>query len=100
MRIAALDLIMDRAQCSRTVAIVEAGRDAVGPDVDLVLDGHGRLKVPTAVAMCRALAPPLALTAPGLGAELNEEPCARFPYAPHDVPLLDGLAAWKPARLP
>ena len=32
----------------------------------------------------------LAPTAPGLGVELNEEACARFPYAPHDVPLFDG----------
>jgi galactonate dehydratase len=32
----------------------------------------------------------LAPTAPGLGVELNEEACGRFPYAPHDVPLFDG----------
>ncbi len=32
-------------------------RDAVGPDVDLMLDVHGRLNVPTAIAMCQALAP-------------------------------------------
>lgn len=32
----------------------------------------------------------LAPTAPGLGVELVEEACARFPYAPHDVPLFDG----------
>jgi galactonate dehydratase len=32
-------------------------RDAVGPDVDLMLDVHGRLNVPTAIAMCRELAP-------------------------------------------
>jgi galactonate dehydratase len=32
----------------------------------------------------------LAPTAPGLGVQLNEEACARFPYAPHDVPLFDG----------
>jgi len=51
------DLEMDRAQRRRTIAIVEAVRDAVGPDVDLMLDVHGRLNVPTAIAMCRALAP-------------------------------------------
>jgi galactonate dehydratase len=32
----------------------------------------------------------LAPTAPGLEVEPNEEACARFPYAPHDVPLFDG----------
>jgi galactonate dehydratase len=212
---------MDRSQRNRTIAIVEAVRDAVGPDIGLMLDVHGRLNVPTAIAMCRALArfdltwieeptPPesidaladvrarspvpiasgerwyepsrflealskkavdilqpdvshagglaetkriahlahlhlipvaphnpvgpvmnamtlhtavsipnfavfetvsvdvpwrrelvrenvvfedghlLAPTAPGLGVELNEEACARFPYAPHDVPFFDG----------
>ena len=44
------------AQRTRTIAIVEAVRDAVGPDIDLMLDVHGRLNVPTAIAMCRALA--------------------------------------------
>ena len=48
---------MDRAQRNRTIGIVEAVRDAVGPDIDLMLDVHGRLNVPTAIAMCRALAP-------------------------------------------
>ena len=51
------DLEMDRPQRRRTIAIVEAVRDAVGPDVDLMLDVHGRLNVPTAIAMCTALAP-------------------------------------------
>jgi galactonate dehydratase len=52
----AADLEMDRHQRSRTIAIVEAVRDAVGADIDLMLDIHGRLNVPTAIAMCRALA--------------------------------------------
>ena len=51
------DLEMDRKQRRQTIEIVEAVRDAVGPDVDLMLDVHGRLNVPTAIAMCRALAP-------------------------------------------
>ena len=53
----AADLEMDRAQRRRTIAIVEAVRAAVGPEIDLMLDVHGRLNVPTAVAMCKALAP-------------------------------------------
>jgi galactonate dehydratase len=32
----------------------------------------------------------LAPTAPGLGVELIEEACGRYPYAPYDVPLFDG----------
>jgi galactonate dehydratase len=48
-------LEMDRAERRVTIEIVEAVRDAVGPDVDLMLDVHGRLNVPTAAAMCREL---------------------------------------------
>lgn len=51
----AADLEMNRTQRRRTIAIVEAVRDAVGPDIDLMLDVHGRLNVPTAIAMCREL---------------------------------------------
>ncbi|MQW59685.1 mandelate racemase/muconate lactonizing enzyme family protein [Sinorhizobium meliloti] len=51
------DLEMDRRQRRQTIEIVEAVRDAVGPDIALMLDVHGRLNVPTAIAMCRALAP-------------------------------------------
>ncbi len=51
------DLEMDRRSDARRSKIVEAVRDAVGPDVNLMLDVHGRLNVPTAIAMCRALAP-------------------------------------------
>jgi len=50
------DLEMDRRQRRESIAIVEAVRDAVGPDIDLMLDVHGRLNVPTAIAMCRELA--------------------------------------------
>ena len=50
------DLEMDRRQRRQTIEIVEAVRAAVGSDVDLMLDVHGRLNVPTAIAMCRELA--------------------------------------------
>ncbi len=49
-------LEMDRGQRGRTIAIVEAVRAAVGTGVDLMLDVHGRLNVPTAIAMARELA--------------------------------------------
>lgn len=48
-------LEMTRPERNETIAIVEAVRAAVGPDVDLMLDVHGRLNVPTAIAMCREL---------------------------------------------
>lgn len=50
------DLEMSPRQRRRTIEIVEAVRSAVGPDVRLMLDVHGRLNVPTAIAMCRELA--------------------------------------------
>jgi galactonate dehydratase len=53
----AADLSMSPAQRRRSIDIVAAVRDAVGPDIDLMLDVHGRLDVPTAIAMCRALEP-------------------------------------------
>jgi galactonate dehydratase len=51
------DLEMDRRQRRETIEIVAAVRDAVGLDIDLMLDVHGRLNVPTAIAMCRELEP-------------------------------------------
>jgi galactonate dehydratase len=49
-------LEMDRPARNRTIEIVEAVRSAVGPDIDLMIEVHGRLNVPTAIAMARALA--------------------------------------------
>jgi galactonate dehydratase len=48
---------MDSAARRRALAIVRAVRDAVGPDVELMIEGHGRLDVPTAIAMAQELAP-------------------------------------------
>lgn len=50
-------LEMDRKQRKLTIEIVEAVRDAVGPDIDLMLDVHGRLNVPTAISICREMEP-------------------------------------------
>jgi galactonate dehydratase len=49
-------LEMNRRERHETIEIVEAVRDAVGPDIALMLDVHGRLNVPTAIAMCNELA--------------------------------------------
>jgi galactonate dehydratase len=47
---------MDTAARRRSISIVKAVRAAVGDDVDLMIEGHGRLDVPTAVAMANELA--------------------------------------------
>jgi len=49
-------LEMDRPARNRAIEIVEAVRAAVGPDIDLMIEVHGRLNVPTAIAMARELA--------------------------------------------
>jgi len=49
-------LEMDKPARNRTIEIVEAVRAAVGPNIDLMIEVHGRLNVPTAIAMARALA--------------------------------------------
>ncbi len=48
---------LERAEKLRVVALVEAVRDAVGPDVEILIEMHGRFNPPTAVEMARELAP-------------------------------------------
>jgi galactonate dehydratase len=50
-------LTMSRAERLRCIEVVEAVRAAVGNDVDLMIEGHGRFDVPTAIAVARDLAP-------------------------------------------
>jgi galactonate dehydratase len=47
---------MEPAERKRAVAVVRAIREAVGDSVDLLIEGHGRLDVPTAIMMGRLLA--------------------------------------------
>jgi galactonate dehydratase len=47
----------ERAEKLKTIALVEAVRDAVGPDVELLIEMHGRFNPVTAVEMARELAP-------------------------------------------
>ncbi len=42
---------MERAEKLRTIALVEAVRDAVGPDVEILIEMHGRFNPVTAVEM-------------------------------------------------
>lgn len=48
---------MEPAEKRRAVSLVEAVRDAVGPDVEILLEMHGRFNPVTAIAMVRELAP-------------------------------------------
>ncbi|QDU90684.1 D-galactonate dehydratase [Pirellulimonas nuda] len=47
---------LERSERLRSVALVEAVRDAVGPDVELLIEMHGRFSPPTAIALARDLA--------------------------------------------
>ena len=48
---------LDRAEKSRAVALVEAVRDAVGPDSEILIEMHGRFNPATAVEIARELEP-------------------------------------------
>lgn len=50
-------LSIDGPTRARAIECVEAVRGAVGPAVDLMIEGHGRFDVPTAIAIARDLAP-------------------------------------------
>ena len=47
---------MDRAEKNRIIELVEAVRDAVGPDVDIMIEMHGRFNPATAIEMTHELA--------------------------------------------
>jgi galactonate dehydratase len=67
------------------IAKVRVVREAVGPDIDLMVDGHGRLSPPVAVRAAEALAP--------LGILFFEEPCP-----PEHAPALIRIA--EKSRIP
>ena len=48
---------LDRAEKIRSVELVEAVRDAVGPDVEILIEMHGRFNPATAIEMARLLEP-------------------------------------------
>jgi galactonate dehydratase len=50
-------LRLERADRNRAIGIVEAVRAAVGSDIELMIEGHGRFDVPTAIGIARDLAP-------------------------------------------
>ena len=48
---------MERAEKNYVIGLVEAVRDAVGPDVEILIEMHGRFNPVTAVEFARELAP-------------------------------------------
>ncbi|MFG3284482.1 mandelate racemase/muconate lactonizing enzyme family protein [Streptomyces sp. NPDC048111] len=48
---------LDRQQSLYAVSLIEAVRDAIGPDTELMLEMHGRFSPATAVRLARELAP-------------------------------------------
>jgi galactonate dehydratase len=48
---------LDRAEKRRIVALVEAVRDAIGPDTEMLIEMHGRFNPVTAIEMAHDLAP-------------------------------------------
>ncbi len=48
---------VDRAEKLKAVALVEAVRDAIGPDVEMLIEMHGRFNPATAIDMAHQLAP-------------------------------------------
>jgi galactonate dehydratase len=49
--------VVDRADFALAVEIIAAVRDAVGPDVDVLVEGHNRFSVHTALQFADAMAP-------------------------------------------
>ena len=71
---------LSRAEKIRSVELVAAIRDAVGPDVEIFVEMHGRFSAATAIDIARMLEP----YQPGW----IEEPCP-----PEDIPSLQKVAA-------
>lgn len=79
----ATPILGGRRYVDAAVAEVRAVREAVGPDVELMVDGHGRLAPAMAVRMAEALAP--------FNLLFFEEPCL-----PENVPAMLRIAAKSP----
>lgn len=70
---------LERAEKLRSIGLVEAVRDAVGPEIDLLIEMHGRFNPATAIEIIQALAP----TRPGWFEE---------PVPPENLPALKKVA--------
>lgn len=79
----ATPILGGRRYIDAAVAEVRAVREAVGPDIELMVDGHGRLGPAMAVKVAEALAP--------FNLMFFEEPCL-----PENVPAMLRIAAKSP----
>ena len=71
---------LERAEKMRSISLVEAVRDAVGPDFEILVEMHGRFNPVTAIEIARELEPLRPGVARGAGAA--GEPAARSRRSP------------------
>ncbi|MDF2759567.1 MAG: galactonate dehydratase [Thermomicrobiales bacterium] len=82
----AMPILAGKTRIEAGVAKVRAVREAIGPEVELMVDAHGRLSPPVAVRAAMALAP--------LGITFLEEPCL-----PGHAPALIRIARKSPVPI-
>jgi galactonate dehydratase len=83
---------MERAEKNYVIGLVEAVRDAVGPDVEILIEMHGRFNPVTAVEFARELAPfkPSWLEEPVPPDNLAAQKKAADAIAPLGIPVATG----------
>ena len=83
---------MERAEKNYVIGLVEAVRDAVGPDVEILIEMHGRFNPVTAVEFARDLAPfkPSWLEEPVPPENIAAQKKAADAIAPLGIPVATG----------
>ncbi len=83
---------MERAEKNYVISLVEAVRDAVGPDVEILIEMHGRFNPVTAVEFARELAPfkPSWLEEPVPPENIAAQKKAADAIAPLGIPVATG----------
>ena len=83
---------MERAEKTFVIGLVEAVRDAVGPDVEILIEMHGRFNPVTAVEFARELAPfkPSWLEEPVPPENIAAQKKAADAIAPLGIPVATG----------
>lgn len=91
---------MERVEKLQVVALVEAVRDAVGPEVEILIEMHGRFNPVTAIEMARELAPfsPSWFEEPVPPENLRALKKVADAVAPLGVPLATGDACTRPTN--
>jgi len=80
---------LDRNEKLQAVALVEAVRDAIGPDAELLVEMHGRFNPATAIEMARELEP--------FSPSWIEEPVPRRIWQPSRKLPKGSMSRWRPA---